>query len=59
MGEVLFQAMGPVVGEFTVDGQDDVFLSQFAVHWDVCLTFASKVDRCGSWEPVLSVCVGG
>jgi hypothetical protein len=30
--QVLFQLMGPVVGQLTVDGQDDDFLCHFAIH---------------------------
>ena len=45
LGEMLFELVGPVVGQLSVNGQDDMFLCQIAVHTYVP-HFASKVLTC-------------
>jgi hypothetical protein len=45
LGQMLFEQVSPVVGQLCINGQDDVFLCQLAVHTYVP-HFASKVLTC-------------
>ncbi len=46
LGQMLLQPVRPIVWQLSINGQDNVFLCQFAIHKLSCLTSPLKIFNC-------------